>query len=252
MAQRAGQAPVAAGRRGCHHAQHAGAAPHDTVMLSPFGLAHNSCMPMVSRIPKASQLVPIKSKLLVLTVFPCRRQEHEAHEEADLVAFWQAAPGGGGNIESGVATPKQVWLPSVAVLVSLMQVLVPVSRFTPGGYHAPADGNPNVRGCLRSTSMHGRGGPPAVGGLSVCVNPIPIVSANPMQVFAQLANEGFQLSAARVPLSRERVPEAADLDTLRAVHTPPPEGAVQQCVVRTLPSILGCRQVYRPAVHIAQ
>lgn len=35
-------------------------------------------------------------------------QEHEAHEEGGLVAFWQAAPGGSGDLESGVATPRQV------------------------------------------------------------------------------------------------------------------------------------------------
>lgn len=100
-------------------------------------------------------------QLAVADAITHNTQEHEAHEEADLVAFWQAAHGGGGDIESGVATPKQV--------------------------------------------------------------------------FAQLAKEGFQLSAARVPLSRERVPEAADLDTLRAVHTPPPEGkeALHLVVSRT-------------------
>ncbi len=45
-----------------------------------------------------------------------------------------------------------------------------------------------------------------------------------MQVFAALAAEGFQLAAARVPLSRERTPEAADLDTLLAQHALPPPG----------------------------
>ena len=45
------------------------------------------------------------------------------------------------------------------------------------------------------------------------------------QVFESLAAEGFQLTAARVPLSRERTPEAADLDTLLAQHRPPPPGA---------------------------
>ena len=35
-------------------------------------------------------------------------QEHEAHEEGELVAFWQAAPGGAGDVEAGVATPLQV------------------------------------------------------------------------------------------------------------------------------------------------
>jgi len=35
-------------------------------------------------------------------------QEHEAHEEGGLVAFWQSAPGGAGDLESGIATPRQV------------------------------------------------------------------------------------------------------------------------------------------------
>jgi hypothetical protein len=51
------------------------------------------------------------------------------------------------------------------------------------------------------------------------------------QVFEQLAGEGYQISAARVPLSRERVPEAADLDTLHSLHTPPPEG---DCLANTM------------------
>jgi hypothetical protein len=46
-----------------------------------------------------------------------------------------------------------------------------------------------------------------------------------VQVFKQLAEEGYQITAARVPLSRERMPEAADLDTLHLLHTPPPAGA---------------------------
>lgn len=45
-----------------------------------------------------------------------------------------------------------------------------------------------------------------------------------LQVFVRLAEEGFQLASARVPLSRERVPQAADLDTLRSLHAPPPAG----------------------------
>ena len=42
-----------------------------------------------------------------------------------------------------------------------------------------------------------------------------------------LASEGYELSYQRIPLSRERTPEAADLDTLHAqlLHQPP--GATQ-------------------------
>jgi hypothetical protein len=44
-------------------------------------------------------------------------------------------------------------------------------------------------------------------------------------VFASLAEEGYQITASRVPLSRERIPEAADLDTLQSLHAALPEGA---------------------------
>lgn len=46
-----------------------------------------------------------------------------------------------------------------------------------------------------------------------------------VQVFARLAEEGFQVTAERVPLSRERAPEAADLDVLQALHASLPPGA---------------------------
>ena len=38
--------------------------------------------------------------------------------------------------------------------------------------------------------------------------------ATPLEVWQGLAAEGYQLSYRRVPLSRERTPEAADLDVL--------------------------------------
>ena len=41
-----------------------------------------------------------------------------------------------------------------------------------------------------------------------------------------LASEGYQLSYRRVPLSRDRTPEAADLDTLHAQLQQHPSGAV--------------------------
>ena len=40
--------------------------------------------------------------------------------------------------------------------------------------------------------------------------------ATPLEVYQSLAAEGFQLSYRRIPLSRERTPEAADLDTLHS------------------------------------
>jgi len=48
----------------------------------------------------------------------------------------------------------------------------------------------------------------------------------PREVFARLAEEGFQVTAERVPLSRERAPEAADLDVLQALHASLPPGKV--------------------------
>ncbi len=38
--------------------------------------------------------------------------------------------------------------------------------------------------------------------------------ATPLEVYQGLAAEGYQISYRRVPLSRERTPEAADLDVL--------------------------------------
>ena len=50
--------------------------------------------------------------------------------------------------------------------------------------------------------------------------------ATPLEVWQSLAAEGFQLTYRRVPLSRERTPEAADLDVLHAqLMQQPEEGA---------------------------
>ena len=43
---------------------------------------------------------------------------------------------------------------------------------------------------------------------------IDIGLATPMELFQSIAAEGYQMSHRRVPLSRERTPEAADLDIL--------------------------------------
>ena len=49
--------------------------------------------------------------------------------------------------------------------------------------------------------------------------------ASPLEVYQSLAAEGFQLSYRRIPLSRERTPEAADLDTLHSqMQLQPEEG----------------------------
>lgn len=48
--------------------------------------------------------------------------------------------------------------------------------------------------------------------------------ATSLEVFQSLAAEGFQLSYRRVPLSRERTPEAADLDVLNSQLQQQPEG----------------------------
>ena len=51
--------------------------------------------------------------------------------------------------------------------------------------------------------------------------------ATPLEVWQSLAAEGFQLMYRRVPLSRERTPEAADLDVLHSqLMLQPEEGAL--------------------------
>ena len=64
------------------------------------------------------------------------------------------------------------------------------------------------------------GGVPAGGSGDVDVG-----LATPLEVYQSLAAEGFQLSYRRIPLSRERTPEAADLDTLHSqMQLQPDEG----------------------------
>ncbi|KAK9804170.1 hypothetical protein WJX73_008272 [Symbiochloris irregularis] len=48
--------------------------------------------------------------------------------------------------------------------------------------------------------------------------------ATPLEVFQSLAAEGFQINYRRIPLSRERTPEAADLDVLHSQMVVQPEG----------------------------
>ena len=61
--------------------------------------------------------------------------------------------------------------------------------------------------------------------------------ATPMEVYQSLAAEGYQMSHKRAPLSRERTPEAADLDVLYHQLLIQPEGA---CCRRSL----WCLQVW--------
>lgn len=49
--------------------------------------------------------------------------------------------------------------------------------------------------------------------------------ATPTEVFSSLAAEGYQMSHRRIPLSRERTPEAADLDVLYHQLLIQPEGS---------------------------
>lgn len=55
---------------------------------------------------------------------------------------------------------------------------------------------------------------------------IDIGLATPMELFQSIAAEGYQMSHRRVPLSRERTPEAADLDVLHQQALIRPEGKV--------------------------
>ena len=53
------------------------------------------------------------------------------------------------------------------------------------------------------------------------------ICAVTMQLYMGLASEGYEMSYRRIPLSRERTPEAADLDTLHSqMLDQPPGGGV--------------------------
>lgn len=128
------------------------------------------------------------------------------------MAFWQAAPGGGGDVEAGIATPKQVGVDLKTCACKL--IVKPEDCKLPGCWNGFSTG---------VSCSHGDT-PELWRLLQDVLTPCCKRSSLRLKVFARLAEEGFQLSAARMPLSRERVPEAADLDTLRSLHTPPPAG----------------------------
>ena len=56
------------------------------------------------------------------------------------------------------------------------------------------------------------------------IGDIDVGLATPMEVYQSLAAEGYQMSHRRAPLSRERTPEAADLDVLYHQLLIQPEG----------------------------
>jgi len=58
--------------------------------------------------------------------------------------------------------------------------------------------------------------------------------ATPLEVWQGLAAEGFNVAYRRLPLSRERTPEAADLDVLHRQLLTQPDGARPE-QPRTLP-----------------
>lgn len=105
-------------------------------------------------------------------------QEHEAHEEGGLVAFWQSAPGGAGDLESGIATPRQV-----------------------------SDDDERCTKCKWSTELFSCSRRAVVHHIvtSLVNHEDRERLPDKEQVFAALAAEGFQLVAARVPQSLLRL-----------------------------------------------
>lgn len=72
------------------------------------------------------------------------------------------------------------------------------------------------------------------------VPPPPTVVATPKAIFALLAEEGYSLTYSRIPLSRERTPEASDLEALHEQVSGP--GVNSTCFVmcdNELPIIFG-------------
>lgn len=59
--------------------------------------------------------------------------------------------------------------------------------------------------------------------------------ATPLEVYQGLAADGYQVSYRRVPLSRERTPEAADLDVLHQQLMTQPVGMSHCVQLNTLP-----------------
>ncbi len=206
-------------------------------------------------------------------------QEHEANEEAALVAFWQAAPGGAGDVESGVATPRQACHARLSLTQSPSCAFASIPPAVSKGHHPTAlrcglQWQTPRQTCLARSHLRTVPYIPEIpltallcshrcpfvrvcgivthcrhfqtwwrrAGSSLLTNSTFTIDRSRLarltseldrslppqhpgvQVFAALAAEGFQLTAARVPLSRERIPEAADLDMLLAQHEPPPQG----------------------------
>ena len=73
--------------------------------------------------------------------------------------------------------------------------------------------------------------------------------ATPLEVFQSLAAEGFQITYRRIPLSRERTPEAADLDVLHSQLLLQPEGL---SVIHGQHGLHGCLLATAAAAHQCQ
>lgn len=67
--------------------------------------------------------------------------------------------------------------------------------------------------------------------------------ASPLEVYQGLAADGYQVSYRRVPLSRERTPEAADLDVLHQQLMTQPVGKPLACPI---PSPSACHPCLTP------
>ena len=58
--------------------------------------------------------------------------------------------------------------------------------------------------------------------------------ATPLEIWQALAAEGYEVTYRRIPLSRERTPEAADLDVLHHQLLQQPEGMHHRTALVTL------------------
>ena len=70
------------------------------------------------------------------------------------------------------------------------------------------------------------------------IGDIDVGLATPMEVYQSLAAEGYQMSHRRAPLSRERTPEAADLDVLYHQLLIQPEGKLTAPCISFLMKIM--------------
>ena len=86
---------------------------------------------------------------------------------------------------------------------------------------------PKCAWACKLARVHLKPAPPVIKagrGLAGELGDVDVGLATSLEVFQSLAAEGFQLSYRRIPLSRERTPEAADLDVLHSQLQEQPEG----------------------------